>query len=187
MRVAESDTNGTDLLSGDLQTCLAEIAEVSALRGRTLEVSRLAHANGLPWPDVGHARRSSGSIVLSVRPNRWLVLTAPTITAASACRWHKTFAPCAVAVDVSSAWTVLRLTGPALREVLMRNCRLALSSTSFQEGWAAATLFSNVALIVAWFDAEPILMTPSTTAQHFCECLARSVQAYRFSRGRGTR
>lgn len=69
----------------------------------------------------------------------------------------------------------------------MRNCRLALSSTSFQEGWAAATLFSNVALIVAWFDAEPILMTPSTTAQHFCECLARSVQAYRFSRGRGTR
>jgi heterotetrameric sarcosine oxidase gamma subunit len=170
--------NGTDCNGVRLTRCIADVVQVSAPRGCSAKVIGSAHATGLIWPDVGHASRSPESIAISVSPDRWLLITAPAPPDASAHHWRRAFAPHGVVVDVSSAWTLIRLRGSSVRSVLARGCRLNLEATSFPEGKAAGTYFANVALILAWFETGPLLMTPSTTAQHFCECLTRAGQAY---------
>ena len=131
-----------------------------------------ASADGTALPEFGRcAATASGGLVLCVRPGRWLVLGAAAVTEEY------------VAVDLSSAYRVLHLAGPAVREALARSCRLDLDPRVFPEGCATATLIAQVSVILAARPSGFVLLTPSTTARHFCEWIEAAARPFGFAVG----
>jgi len=74
-------------------------------------------------------------------------------------------------VDLSSGLAVLQLCGPEARAVLARSCRLDLDPKHFPAGHAAATIVAQVSTMIVALPRGLLLLTPSTTARHFCEWL----------------
>ncbi len=146
--------------------CEADLVQIAALRGREAELTRRAAAAGLALPPMGGASIGADRIVLCVRPARWWVLGAPgTLGFAELC------AGLAAEVELSSGYRVLYASGPALTEALARGCRLDLDPTRIGAGRAAATQFAQVPVVIAALRGGLLLITPSTTAQHFAEWL----------------
>jgi sarcosine oxidase subunit gamma len=106
-----------------------------------------------------------------VRPERWLLLSAPAAPAAAAHTWQSLCSGQAAVVELSSALSALLLGGVAARTVLTRGCRLDLDPEVFPPGHAAATIMAQVSVIVAALPAGVLLLTPASTARHFREWL----------------
>ena len=143
--------------------------------------ARGASAGGIALPEFGHcAATAAGGLVLCVRPGRSLVLGAGTAAGEYA-------APEYAAVDLSSAYRVLHLSGPAVRDALARSCRLDLDPRVFRAGCAAATIVAQVSVILAALPPGLVLLTPSTTARHFREWFEAQARPFGFAfRGEST-
>jgi len=165
-----------------LESCLADIVEVSAPRGCALDLARVADSWGARLASHGHATASPECITICVRPERWLLLATLAPPGATAQLWHRRCAPAGVVIDLSSAWSVLRLTGAATREVLARGCRLDLDPGVFRDGHAASTTIAQVTVIVAALGAGFLLLTPATTSRDFCEWLTIAARTFGLSR-----
>jgi sarcosine oxidase subunit gamma len=135
-------------------------------------------------PPLGRVARSSHHMSLSVRPERWLLLSPPTAPGEAAKKWAARCAGCAAVIDLSSALTAFELSSGTARggaqaedasagsrELLARGCRLDLDPAAFPEGHAAATIMAQVSVILANLGSAFLLLTPSTTARHFGEWL----------------
>jgi sarcosine oxidase subunit gamma len=122
--------------------------------------------------------------VLSVRPERWLLLSPPASPGATASLWQGACAPVGIALELSSGLAALHLTGPEARAVLSRSCRLDLDPQLFPAGSAAATLMAQVSMIVAALPAGWLLLTPSSTSRHVREWIAATARPFGFE-GRG--
>jgi len=148
-----------------------DIIELAALRDRVHVVRTLGARRGLNFPAFGRIAAARDILVLSVRPERWLLLTPPAPPGAALASWHGACAGCAAAVELSSALTVLHLAGPAVRDVLARGCRLDLHPDVFPAASAAASHMAQVPVVLAALPAGWLLLTPSSTARHFREWL----------------
>jgi sarcosine oxidase subunit gamma len=154
-----------------IAACRADSIELAAFSGRAAELAGIAKQRGLPLPAFGHVAWAAGQVALSVRPQRWLVLSAPEAAGTAAALWHSACAGVGAAIDLSSAQTVLHLAGPAVRELLARSCRLDLDPDAFPPGSAAATIMMQVSVILAALPSGLLLLTPATTARHVREWL----------------
>ena len=161
-----------------LALCTADVVELAALRGRAAELAQRAAARALALPALGRVRMSPSRLVLSVRPERWLIVGPVASPGASAALWQAAGADAGVAVDLSSALAALQLAGPAAGELLSRGCRLDLDPRVFAVGSAAATQVAQVAVILARLPSGMLLLTPATTAQHLREWLAAAGQPF---------
>lgn len=156
----------------------ANIVELAALRSRSVDLGRLAAARGLALADFGHITAQSPGLTLSVRPRRWLLLTPAASGQGGATAWQEAAAGCGAAVDLSSALAALVLSGPAVRDMLARSCRLDLAAEAFPDGRAAATIMVQVSVILAALGGAMLLLTPATTARHVHEWLVATSQPF---------
>ena len=161
-----------------LRSCAVDIVELAPLRGRAAEMQRLIEARGARLPPVGHVAATADRWVLCVRPGRWLLLESRGEPGVSAARWEIDCAAIATAVDLTSAFCVLDVAGPAAREVLARGCRLNLDPAGLPAGRAARTLMAQVPVILAVRASGIVLLTPATTARHFSEWLAATARPF---------
>jgi heterotetrameric sarcosine oxidase gamma subunit len=161
-----------------IAACPTDCIELAAFFGRSAELEGIAAGRGLRLPTCGHVARGGGQLLLSVRPQRWLLLGAPATAGASAALWQAACAGVAAAIDLSSALTALHLAGPAVRELLARSCRLDLDPDAFPSGSAAATIMIQVSVILAALPSGLLLLTPPTTARHVREWLLNAARPF---------
>ena len=154
----------------------SDVIEIAALRGRAREVEGVAAARGFTLPRFGLAVTTKQWSTLSVRPERWLLLQAPTLPGARVAQWQAACAGPGTAVDLSSALTVLHLSGPKSRELLARSCRVDLHESVLPSGRAVATVMAQVSIVIVTMPGGLLLLTPSTTARHFREWFTGSAR-----------
>ena len=156
----------------------ADVTELALARNRMPELEGAAAAHGFTFPPIGRAVATANALVLGVRPDRWLLLTAADVAGATAARWQERFAGLAVAVDQSAGLAALLLTGPNARDLLARGCRLDLAGDRFSSGRAAATSIAQVATILAALPAGILILTPASTARHLHEWLLATARPF---------
>jgi sarcosine oxidase subunit gamma len=159
----------------------ADIIELAPLRERTQVLKALAARRGLALPPTGWIITTRETLVLCVRPERWLLLSVPNPPGATLAGWRTAGTGCAAVIELSSALTALYLAGPAVPDVLARGCRLDLHPQAFPPGSAAATYMAQVPVMIAALPAGWLLLTPSTTARHFSDWLGASARAFGFA------
>ncbi len=172
MSVSEPESMSDPAPGIQMHDCALDIVDIAALRGRVRDLTGIAAAQGLQLPAFGRATMTRDQLALSVRPGRWLLLSAPADAGSTATRWQSAVAECGVAVDLSSGLSGIHLTGAPSRDMLACGCRLDLDPASFGAGSAAATVMAQVAVILVGLPSGMLLLTPSTTARHFREWLA---------------
>ena len=96
----------------------ADIIELAALRERTQVLKALAARRGLALPSVGWIITARETLVVCVRPERWLLLSAPNLPGAALAGWRTAGAGCAAAIELSSALTALYLAALPFRKYL---------------------------------------------------------------------
>jgi sarcosine oxidase, subunit gamma len=180
MRVSEPESAAQAVVRAGVRiaACPTDCIELAAFSGRSAELEGIAAGRGLPLPACRHVAGASGQLLLSVRPQRWLLLGAPAAAGASAALWHGACTGVAAAIDLSSALTALHLAGPAVRELLARSCRLDLDPDAFPPGSAAATIMMQVSVILAALPSGLLLLTPATTARHLREWLLDAARPF---------
>jgi heterotetrameric sarcosine oxidase gamma subunit len=159
-----------------LAACAAGIIELAAFRGRSSDLEQLAARRGVGLAALGRIAVASGQLTLSVRPGRWLLLAPPASTDAAA--WADVTAGRGAIVDHSSGLAGFVLAGSAVREMLVRACRLDLAADAFPEGRAAATIMVQVPVILAALPGAMLLLTPATTARHLREWLVTASRPF---------
>ena len=161
-----------------LASCPADIVELAAFRERAADLERLAADHGVTRAGAGGVAARAERLTLSVRPGRWLVRSPPAAPGASAAWWQERCDGRGAVVDLSAALVVFHLSGPAVRELLVRACRLDLDGGAFPAGRAAATMMVQVPAILAQLTPGMLLLTPATTAQHLREWLVTTAQPF---------
>jgi sarcosine oxidase subunit gamma len=165
-----------------LASCLADVFELAALRGRAAELRALTAGGGVRLAALGRSEWTYPQLTLGVRPERWLLLGPPASLPVAT--WQTRCAGAGAAVDLSSALAAFHLAGRAAREVLARGCRLDLDPEVFPPGYAAATTMAQVSTVLAALPSGLLLLTPSSTAQHFRDWLASSAKPFGLVEGR---
>ena len=178
MSAPDSAVPGEALAGLSLASLPADIIELAALRERTQVLKALAARRGLAFPAMGWIAAARDTLLLCVRPERWLLLTAPGPPGSTLSLWRVPCIGCAAVVELSSGLTALHLTGPAVSDVLARGCRLDLYPEAFVPGSAAATSMAQVSVILARLPGGWLLLTPSSTARHLREWLAASARPF---------
>jgi len=169
---------GEALAGLSLASLPADIIELAALRERTQVLKALAARRGLAFPAMGWIAAARDTLLLCVRPERWLLLTAPGPPGSALSLWRVPCIGCAAVVELSSGLTALHLAGPAVSDVLARGCRLDLYPEAFVPGSAAATSMAQVSVILARLPGGWLLLTPSSTARHLREWLVASARSF---------
>lgn len=161
-----------------LASCRADVVELVAFRARATDLARLAAGRDLALAAAGAAAARSGRLTLSVRPERWLLLTTPAAAGESAALCQEMCRGSGAVVDLSSALAAFLLAGPAVCEMLARACRIDLETHAFPKGRAAATIMVQVPAILAQLTAGMLLLTPATTARHLREWLVETSRPF---------
>jgi heterotetrameric sarcosine oxidase gamma subunit len=158
----------------------AEIIEVAALRGAADATQRFGAASGEMLPAFGRVTLDSPQLALSVRPARWLLVAPlpPGTPGSRAARWRQGCGAGAAVTELSSALSAFLVAGRRVPEMLARGCRLDLHPQVFPPGAAAATVMVQVSVILAALPHGMLLLTPSSTAQHFAEWLETAARPF---------
>jgi sarcosine oxidase subunit gamma len=164
-----------------LAACSADIVELVALRERVHVLRALAARRGVSLPLPGRLTATAGTLVMCVRPERWLLLSPPRSPGTAAAAWQVGCGGCGVAVDLSSAFAMLQLAGTEVRTLLTRGCRIDLDPDVFPEGQVAATMIAQVAVMLAAIPGGMLLLTPASTARHLREWLAAAARPFGFA------
>jgi len=160
-----------------LARCTADVVELAALRGRREALERAIAARGVALPALGRLAMGGGTLVLCVRPERYLLISAPAAPGESAASWQAVCDGHGAAVDQSSGLAVFELAGAGAREVLARGWRLDLDPRTFPVGCAAASLMAQVSVTLAALPSSLLLLTPASYARHLREWLALSARS----------
>jgi heterotetrameric sarcosine oxidase gamma subunit len=158
--------------------CALGIVELAAFRDQAARLGSLLAARGVSLPERGRISRSTGRMIIAARPDRWLLLGPPEVPGALAQSWQAVCGGCAAVVEHSAALSAVYATGPAMREMLKRGCRLDLDPRAFPAGAAGATLMAQVSVTVAMLASGVLLLTPASTARHFREWLAAAAKPF---------
>ena len=178
MSAPETAVSGVAPAGVQWRTCTARIVELAAHRGRERELESIAADRGWSLPPLGQAVITSSQLSLSVRPGRWLLLTAPETSGAGVAMWEPGLDGLGSTVDLSASVVPLQLGGTAALEVLARSCRLDLHPQHFATGRAAATIMAQVATIIVALPRGLLILTPASTARHFGEWLEATARPF---------
>ncbi len=159
-----------------LADCRTDIVELAAFSLAAADAQR--RVAGVELPPFGRAGFTGGHLALSVRPARWLLLSAPAGAGAAAERWARAAQGQGAAVDHSSGLAAFVIAGPRAREMLARGCRLDLDPASSPVGYAAATYMAQVSVVLAVLPRCLLLLSPASTAQHLREWLAATAEQF---------
>jgi len=176
MPVSAPETPGVELAR-----CAADVVELAAFGVSPAEVEERAARAGVRLAGLGRSAASAAQLSLSVRPARWLLLSAPGAPGSAAAHWQEILSPRGAAVDLSSALAAFVLGGAAVREMLARACRLDLDANAFPPGQAAATIMVQVPVTLAALGTRMLLLTPATTARHLHEWLGGAARPFGLS------
>ncbi len=165
-----------------IRVCEREVAiiEIAALRGGAAVAQGFGARYGEVLPGFGRVVIGQVQLALCVRPGRWLLVDprpAP-LRGAQAARWHEGCAGAAAVTELSSALAAFTVSGIEARHMLARGCRLDLDPLVFPCGSAAATVVAQVPVILAALSQAILLLTPSSTAQHFKEWLETTARPF---------
>lgn len=115
----------------------------------------LSGALGCTLPPAGHSATKGDIRALWLGPSRWLI-TAPDSRHGALVGSLAAAAPAAAVNDVSSSRTVLRLSGPRVRDVLAAGCPLDLDASIFTPGMAAGSLIDHFTATLDCIDTDTI-------------------------------
>ena len=163
-----------------LSLCPADIVELVAFAGAGDALKAALRAQAIELPAFGRTIADAQRLILCVRPDRWLLLTAPATglpaEGSPDATCQAMIGAAGAAIDQSSGHCLLCLAGVAWREVLARGCRLDLDPRRLAAGAAAATTLAQVPVVIVPRASSVLLLTPSSTTQHVCEWLAETAR-----------
>jgi sarcosine oxidase subunit gamma len=112
-------------------------------------VEGAAAALGFALPTVPCTAAGGETSALWLGPNEWLVVTTPGAEAELADTLRGALAETVSAVtDITDSRTVIRLSGPAARDVLAKGCPLDLHASAFAAGAVKQSLLAHVDVVV---------------------------------------
>ncbi len=107
---------------------------------------------GFTLPTPGHSAAGTDTRALWMGPGRWLVIANDGAYGALAQKITERI-PAAAINDVSSSRTVLRLTGPKVRDVLAAGCPIDLHTAKWTSGVCATTILDHFTVTIDCIDA----------------------------------
>ena len=110
-------------------------------------------ALGFTLPTAGLSKADGNTRALWMGPGRWLIVATDTTYGALADKITSRL-PDAAVNDVSSSRTVLRLSGPKVRDVLAAGCPIDLHPTKWTPGACATTIFGHFTVTLDCIDTE---------------------------------
>jgi heterotetrameric sarcosine oxidase gamma subunit len=128
---------------------------ISPYRDRRARVSDILHRHfGMTLPEPGHFHHNQESSLLWAGFGQWMLAGPPggtlDIDAAAG-----ELGDCAALVALGDSRAMLRLSGPATRQVLARLCALDLHPRRFSSGHCAATRMGHLSALLHQIDDEP--------------------------------
>lgn len=126
-----------------------DIAEKLLLRGKGDDNFKRAVSNvlGQAIPDAPHVTSNNHFYCLCLSDSEWLVLSAGSQPLKRQLR-EALDRQVAAVIDVSSAWTIVEVTGSNAEALLANGCSLDLHDSSFPFGRCAHGLISHVEIII---------------------------------------
>ena len=124
-------------------------ADIAPLRGA------LAERLGLTLPEKPTAASAGDVVFFHVAPRRWWLVRAEDRSSDLVARLAAAVTGRAALTDLSHGRTVLRLSGPASRNVLQKLCRIDLHPQAFPAGRVAQTPLGQVTALIHAFDDGP--------------------------------
>jgi methylglutamate dehydrogenase subunit D len=159
----------------------AGLATVTARKGRRaalLDAARSAFGADLPTTP----RRAEGREIAFIwsGPDQWLACTHRTPAGEMEALLAAPFAGLASVVDQSHGRTLLRVTGPNVRDTLAKGVAVDLHPRAFKTGDAAASLVSHIPVHLWQIDDTPTyeFAVARSLAQSFWHWLAASAAQY---------
>lgn len=156
-----------------------------AVRGRASEPGFLSAFRGMlgvePPAAVGDVARSERYTLLCLGPDRWLVIAEPGLGGELAQKLDLAFLGIhAAAVDLSSACTTVRLSGPAARTLIETGCALDLHPRSFPVDRCLSTRVGNAQVVIDHLvDGTYDLHVPRSAAVSFWAWLEHAGREFR--------
>ncbi len=130
------------------------LVHVGIREGDGETITSVNGATGVALPETaGRTGIGDGARALWLAPDRWLLSSETTDDLAAAVQ-HA--ASRAAVNDVSSGRTVLRVTGPRMREVLASDCPLDLHPDAFGPGSSAVGLIAHFNVVMDCIDADTV-------------------------------
>lgn len=158
-------------------------ATLMARKCKTAEVIAAATAAGLPLVDAPKAVSGAGFEAVGTGPGKWLVFTEGSDGASLRRRLEALATGLGAVTDQSAANLVLDISGPKVREALMKGVAVDIDPRAFQPGDAATTPVSHVG-VTFWqrSDAPSYRFAVGNTfAPAFLRWLATSAAEYGFA------
>lgn len=179
MYASEVQSAGGEVVGVQVGGCAADVIELVAYRGQGGTLAALAAERAVPLPALGQVGRAAAGLVLAVRPERWLLLSAPAEPGSLLRSWQQACSGRAAVIDQSAALCAFHVTGEAAREMLKRGCRLDLDPRGgFPCATAACTVMAQVPVILAALADGMLLLVPTSTARHFREWLFATARPF---------
>ena len=158
-------------------------ATLMARKGKMAELIPAATAAGLPLADAPKAVSGAGFEAVGTGPGKWLVFAEGSDGAALRRRLEALATGLGAGTDQSDANLVLDISGPKVREALVKGVAVDIDPRAFQPGDAATTPVSHVG-VTFWqrSDAPSYRFAVGNTfAPAFLRWLATSAAEYGFA------
>lgn len=152
------------------------LASVAVRKGRRAELQdTLRNAFGLTMTEGPHVFRSDGTSFVGIGPDNWLAVGEDGGWR-FALQLGRTLQGIASVCDQSSAYGLLRLSGPNIRRVLAKGVPVDLHPDRFAPGDASATMASHLPILLWQIDDAPTydLAVYRSYAASFCHWLESS-------------
>lgn len=158
-------------------------ATLMARKGKTAELIAAATAAGLPLVDAPKASSGAGLEAIGTGPGKWFVFSEGSDGATLRRRLEALATGLGAVTDQSDANLVLDISGPKVREALVKGVAVDIDPRAFQPGDAATTPVSHVG-VTFWqrSDAPSYRFAVGNTfAPAFLRWLATSAAEYGFA------
>jgi heterotetrameric sarcosine oxidase gamma subunit len=172
--------------TGDAGVIVREVREVGLASvtarkgGRAALIDAARTAFGVELADV--PRRVTGRDIAFIwaGPDQWLAHAAPAPAEGMEARLAKAFAGMAAIVDQSHGRTLLRVTGPRVREALAKGLAIDLHPRAFKPGYAAITSVAHIGVHLWQIDEAPTyeIAVPRSLALSFWGWLETSAAEF---------
>ncbi len=162
---------------------LAERAGLSLViaectKGDATCIEALAKALGTDMPTPGHSTEASNRRIIWLAPGKWMIVGKDQTHGQTASMLAASCEDSAIN-DVSSSKTVIRVSGPNVRDALAASCTIDLHPSVFKSGMSATTDLDHVVVTMDCLDADTFdLYVSRAYAVSFWEWLNEASEEY---------
>ena len=147
--------------TGDAGVCVSEVREVglatvTSRKGRREALIDAARDSfGVELPSLPRRVEGRGMAFIWFGPDQWLAYRHPAPAAGMEAALAVSFAGLASIVDQSHGRTLLRVTGPRVRDALAKGLAIDLHPREFKTGYAAVTAVAHIGVHFWQTDDRP--------------------------------